>query len=78
MNERAWFAMHISDRAKSWAKAIQDSERASKIRAALEPGASRARITSANAKWSTAAEHRDRCEANLVRALEQAGFTRWV
>lgn len=34
-------------------------------RAALPPGASRARVTSANAKWARAAEHRDRLERRL-------------
>ncbi len=34
-------------------------------RAALPAGSSRAKITTANARWMSATEHRDRCEANL-------------
>jgi len=44
------------------------SERACAARGALAPGASRARVTSANARWSRAAEARDRREQEL-RAL---------
>ena len=41
------------------------SLRAMEARMALEAGSTRARVTSANAKWARAAEHRDRCRAAL-------------
>lgn len=62
----------IARAAKQYAKAIADSEKASEVRAALGPHATRARITSANAKWSRAAEHRDRCYQALVNAIDAA------
>ena len=37
-------------------------------RAALPGGSSRARVTTANARWARAAEDRDHCEARLVAA----------
>lgn len=46
------------------------SERASRARAALEPGSSRARVTTANANWAVAAEARERAAARLA-ALER-------
>lgn len=42
--------------------------KASSARAALPAGSSRARVTTANARWSTKCEHRDRVEARLVAA----------
>ena len=42
--------------------------KASAARAALPAGSSRARVTTANARWSTKCEQRDRCEARLVAA----------
>ena len=41
-------------------KAQAASERAMDARGALPPGSSRARVTTANARWASAAEHRDR------------------
>ena len=35
-------------------------------RAALPPGSSRARVTTANARWARAAEHRDRALQSLA------------
>ncbi len=46
--------------------------RASESRRALPAGSSRARVTSANARWKTACEARDRIERELTEA-EQAG-----
>lgn len=40
--------------------AAKASERASVARRDLPPGSSRAKVTTANARWSSAAEHRDR------------------
>lgn len=42
--------------------------KASAARAALPAGSSRARVTTANARWSTKCEQRDRVEARLVAA----------
>lgn len=44
------------------------TQKCTAARAALPAGSSRARVTTANARWMTAAEHRDRCEARLVNA----------
>lgn len=41
------------------------SERASDARASLAPGSSRARVTTANARWMRASEHRNRLEARV-------------
>ena len=73
-NERAHFLNAISERAKSLARAIQVSEHLAMQRAKLDPGTSRARLTTANAKWMRAAEDRDRKERNFFVALEAAGY----
>jgi putative hemolysin len=56
------------------AKAQAASERAAERRMSLGVGASRARVTTANARWATAAEHRDRVAAHLdaLRAWMEA------
>lgn len=36
-------------------------------RESLPAGSSRAKVTTANARWMSACEHRDRCEANLAK-----------
>lgn len=41
------------------------SEKAAEARFKLEAGSSRARVTTANARWMRAAEHRDRLLAQL-------------
>ena len=46
-------------------KAHRDSLKLAQRRADCDPGTSRARITTANAKWSRAAEHRDRLAAKV-------------
>lgn len=51
------------------ARAEAASARWADRRAALPPGSSRARVTSSNAKWARAAEHRDRVAAMLAAAL---------
>ena len=73
-DSRSALAKELARRAKAWADADAESEKASEARMNLEAGSSRARITTANARWSTKAEHRDHCEANLIVALETAGF----
>lgn len=54
-------------------KAQAKSLRAAEARRALPPGSSRARVTTANARWMRAAEERDRIAAALeaARAAEQ-------
>lgn len=54
--------------------AERSSSRAAEARSKLPPGSSRARVTTANARWARAAEHRDRLLRELA-ALEQAGAT---
>ena len=50
------------------AAAQKVSDKASRARAALPAGSPRARVTSANARWANAAEHRDRIAAQLEAA----------
>ncbi len=51
-------------------KAQAASLRASEARRRLPYGSSRARVTTANANWARAAEHRDRIAALLDKARE--------
>lgn len=46
-------------------KAERDSKKAAEARGNLPPGSTRARITTANARWWTAAEHRDTIREHL-------------
>ncbi|EJW14757.1 hypothetical protein M5X00_32130 [Paenibacillus alvei] len=46
------------------------TEKAAEARRSLGLGASRARITTANARWSAAAEERDRVMEQLQKARE--------
>jgi len=55
------------------ARAAEASERAAFARAALPPGSSRARVTSANARWMRKAEARDRIAAELDAARQAEG-----
>ena len=52
MSDRAEKLMELSVASKRYAEAIVASMRASDSRAALGPHATRARITSANARWA--------------------------
>ncbi len=61
--------LHYAKRAKA---AQIASEKACDVRAAMTPGTSRARVTSANAKWSRLAEDRDRALASLREAYANA------
>jgi hypothetical protein len=58
----------IPELERELARAQRASEKASAARAALPPGSSRARVTTANARWMRAAEHRDRILAQLEAA----------
>lgn len=53
------------------ARAQAASTRAMDARAALPPGSSRARVTTANARWARAAEHRDRIQEQIDRLVEE-------
>ena len=54
------------------AKADAASKKAAAARGALGPDATRARMTTANARWMRAAEYRDRVLARLDAAREVA------
>lgn len=56
------------------ARAEEKVERASEVRRALPPGSSRARVTTANARWSTACEARDRVRAQAIELVSLAGL----
>jgi septal ring factor EnvC (AmiA/AmiB activator) len=55
------------------AGAEKRSAKLAAARAALPPGSSRARVTTANARWARAAEYRDRVAAYLDKALVDGG-----
>ena len=52
---------------KELAKAQAKSMKAAAARHALPPGSSRARVTTANARWASAAEARDRIQEQIER-----------
>lgn len=58
-NDPVWLAAELI-------RAEAVSMKRAEARAALSPGSSRARVTTANAKWKTAAEYRDRVAARLA------------
>lgn len=58
----------MSPAARDYLAAYRASEKAAKARAALPIGSSRARVTTANKRWMSAAEHRDRLESQLSPA----------
>lgn len=60
--------MTIAQLERELARAEAASARACNARASLPAGSSRARVTSANARWARAAEHRDRIAAALDAA----------
>ena len=55
--------------ARELARAEAASAKAAEARSRLPPGSSRARVTTANARWARAAEHRD----DVARRLTEAG-----
>lgn len=57
---------------REYQRLARSSERWAARRASLPPGSSRARVTTANAKWAQAAEARDIREAQIRAALEGA------
>jgi hypothetical protein len=56
--------------AKALRLAQKASDRAAAARAALPPGSSRAKVTTANARWMRAAEERDRALSALTVLVE--------
>lgn len=61
-------AARLAKAEKALAKAQAESTKASEARFALPAGSSRARVTTANARWMSKSEHRDRC----AREVEEA------
>jgi hypothetical protein len=58
----------IAELRRELSRAQKASDRASEARFNLPPGSTRARVTTANARWMRAAEHRDR----ILKQLEEA------
>jgi hypothetical protein len=56
---------------KNYRRALLDSERASVARRDLPAGSSRAKVTTANARWGNAAEDRDRKRERVVLAVRE-------
>lgn len=59
---------------KELVKAERDSAKQCARNGVLPVGATRARKTSANARWSVLAEHRDRAEARFISQLAECGY----
>lgn len=68
-------AKEIADARGALADAQAKSTRAMQARQRLEPGSTRARVTTANANWARAAEHRDRCQDRLDALLAKQAET---
>ena len=64
---------NIATLRKRLVAATKAAERASEARRALPPGSSRARVTTANARWAARCEERDR----IMAQLEQAERSEW-
>lgn len=58
--------MSLTKPQRAYLAACRSSAKASAARFDLPPGSSRARITSANARWSSCAEERERLGAALT------------
>ncbi len=58
----------IKELEKRLAECTKKAEKACAYRASLPIGSSRARVTTANARWATWAEARDKAEAKLEEA----------
>lgn len=59
--------MSARNRDREIAAAYTKMRAASEARRALPPGSSRARVTSANARWARACEHHDRLLAERAK-----------
>lgn len=76
MSDPATKYSSIADAADKLDKAQRTSIRWCEERGALLPGSSRARITTTNARWTQAAEHRDKCKEALEREITALGYVR--
>lgn len=61
----------VDELRRELARAEKASARAAKRRAALPPGSSRTRVTTANANWMRAAEYRELISRKLQEALSE-------
>lgn len=68
MTKSEWYK-YISDLLRELAKEQKASVKACEARMRLPQGSSRARVTTANARWSSAAEARDR----TLKRLDELG-----
>lgn len=59
----------LAEAVRDLQRAARDSLKWAERRAALPLGSSRARVTTANARWAQAAEERDRCEKRVAEIL---------
>lgn len=62
----------MTTRLIAYIRVADASQRASAARAALPPGSSRAKVTSANARWASQAEERDRLGRDLPQDFTAA------
>ena len=63
-------AIRIKKLANEYHRLCVESEKACEARGKLDAGSTRARVTSANAKWMRNAEARDRCFSELLEAMK--------
>lgn len=61
---------HIMELAREYRRLYKKSAKAAEARSALPPGSSRAKVTTANARWMGAAEARDRALRDLREYLD--------
>lgn len=66
----------LQDDIKICIKTIKEREKASKARRALHVGSTRARVTTANARWAIKSEAYERSRKILVRAIEEFLYTK--
>lgn len=59
---------------RDYRKSVADSARCAAVRSSLDPSSTRARLTSANARWSRAAEERDRIAGRIEALVQECGF----
>lgn len=62
---------------RQYKSATIQSAKASAAREALPAGSSRAKVTTANARWARAAEERDRLFEAITHQLKECGFVAW-
>lgn len=67
----------LIDMLRQYKAASVQSAKASAAREALPAGSSRAKVTTANAKWARAAEERERLFNVITQELKECGFIPW-